>query len=87
MHDCMAGSHAYEIVNKGHPKYVPYLMFPHPHDQIFKQSMVCASIKDLMFIIYLQLHNVIMEIFTFQQLLCNVSYHCCLSDSNIKYSM
>ena len=30
MHDCMAGSHAYEIVNKGHPIDVPYLMFHHP---------------------------------------------------------
>ena len=26
-----------------HPKYVPYLMFPHPHDQVFKQSMVCFN--------------------------------------------
>ena len=55
MHDCMAGSHAYEIVNKGHPKYVPYLMFPIPMIKC-SNNQWCASIKDLMFIIYLQLH-------------------------------
>ena len=33
-------SHAYEVVNKDNTKYVSYLMFPHPHDQVFKQSMV-----------------------------------------------
>ena len=49
------------------------LCFPIPMIKC-SNNQWCASIKDLMFVIYLQLHNVIVEIFTFQQLLCNVSF-------------
>ena len=60
----MAGSHAYEIVNKGHPKMFLTLCFPIPMIKC-SNNQWCASIKDLMFVIYLQLHNVIMEMFSY----------------------
>ena len=62
------------------------LCFPIPMIK-FANNQWCASIKDFMFVIYLQLHNVIMEIFAFQQLFFNVKFHCILAGSNIKYSM
>ena len=50
-------SHAYEVVSKGNTKYVSYLTVCFPIPMIkCSNNQWRASIEDLMFVVYLQLH-------------------------------